>query len=216
MDKESRKKLITSDEVYDKLIAQPDIGDLKGIRLSKHFNAFEFFYSREFEKITISPDTLLRSVQFVLAQNLAKTHLEKLRKLARTIDKHAIILVTSGCRNWEVHEALRIKQKSDPRIVSDHSYIYPYWPLGVGAVDFQVPGFTKDQYQSLLRLYLKRTYFNTFGQVIFYDLHSYQFVHLSNPRSILGLPGRVISRLESAKALRYDGVRFESFKCGGG
>jgi hypothetical protein len=190
------------------------IRELKEISLTDHFNALEFFYSREFKAITISDDSLLRSVQFLLAQNLAKTFLEFIRKLANHFKPGSVIRVTSGCRNLEVHTKLRLKQGRDPAIVSDHSYMYPYFPLGVGAVDFQIPGASGDVYESVLRAFLSSYDPKNFGQLIYYDLPKLKYVHLSNPRSILGLPGAVITRVDASKVLRYNGRRFDSLEFG--
>jgi len=206
--------IISSDDIKNKLVNVNTISELKDIQLTEHFNAFEFFYSKEFEEITLSGDTLHKSVQFLLAQNLCKTHLERIRSMAQFLTEGSVVLVTSGCRNVEVHEALRLKQGMDPRIVSDHSYMFPYWPLGVGAVDFQIPGFNELKYELLVERFLSTTYLNTFGQMIYYDLPKVKFIHLSNPRTILGVVGQVITRVDSAKALRYDGKRFVSLEGG--
>jgi hypothetical protein len=189
-----------------------DKDSLRMLKLSDHFNALEFFYSRQYKVFTVAEDTLLRSVQFCLAQNLAKTFLELIRAIANTFVPNTIIRVTSGCRNLEVHESVRLAEGRDPRIVSDHSYMYPYFPLGVGAVDFQIPGFSGEWYERTLRAFLEAKDPLNFGQLIYYDLPKVKWVHLSNPRSVLGLPGKVISRLDSAKVLRYNGKRFDSLE----
>jgi len=206
--------IISADDIQNKLDSTSTISDLKQIKLTEHFNAYEFFYSQEFKEITLSGDTLHRSVQFLLAQNLCKTHLERIRALAQFLTEGSVIRVTSGCRNENVHVGLRLKNGMDPRIVSDHSYMYPYWPLGVGAVDFQIPGFDTQKYELLVERFLSETYLNTFGQLIYYALPKVNFIHLSNPRSILGVVGQVITRVDTAKALRYDGKRFVSLKGG--
>jgi hypothetical protein len=190
------------------------LADLRAISLSDHFNALEFFYSREFEEITISEDPLLRSVQFLLAQNLAKTFLEVIRSIANHFLPGAVIRVTSGCRTYGVHLKLRAKQKMDPKIVSDHSYMYPYFPLGVGAVDFQIPNATGFEYENILRAFLAVKDPVNFGQLIYYDMPKLKFVHLSNPRTILGLPGRIITRVDASKVLRSDGRKFDSLEFG--
>jgi len=209
-----KNTIISVDDIKHASAGFTPIAELKAINLTEHFNAYEFFYSKEFEQVTLSGDTLHKSVQFLLAQNLCKTHLERVRALAQFLTEGSVVLVTSGCRNVEVHEALRLKQGMDPRIVSDHSYMYPYWPLGVGAVDFQIPGFDTQKYDLLVERFLSETYLNTFGQLIYYNLPKLNFIHLSNPRSILGVVGQVISRVDSAKALRYDGKRFVSLEGG--
>ena len=173
-----------------KYLKEPTKAELKQVKLSPHFTAFEIFYSNTCSHITLSRQYSLQKVQLWLAQRLCNEILEIIR--AR-VGKP--IIITGGARDEVVYKRL-LANSIKPSPTSDHFFM-SYWSLGVGAIDF-----TADTDLERLFHWIKDTFdYNSFGQVIWYPDHN--FIHISNPKTLLGKIGRLVEIPPSRKVLIY-------------
>lgn len=188
---------------------------LKMIQLSEHFTASEIFYSNQYGIITISENPTLRRVQLRLATQLCNNVLEPIRRRATVLQKNSKMIISGGARNIITHEAMKRFNPILPSQTSDHSFMNPYWSLGVGATDFYIPGFYIQAMEILFKWTVKNINPETYGQIIIYPETTHSFIHVSNPKSVLGKVGKAISIPEDRKRLVYiKGKGFRPFNGG--
>ena len=180
-----------------------DLKDLKSIELSGHFLASEIFYSRQYKVVTIANESPLHRVQLRLAIRLSHELLEPIRHQSNNMKKDSKIVISGGCRNAETHKAMIRYNPIPPSQTSDHSFLNHYWPIGVGATDFYIPGFFTQAMEILYKWVVKNIDPELYGQIIIYPESTHSFIHISNPKSVLGMVGAVIRIPEDKKRLIY-------------
>jgi hypothetical protein len=185
---------------------------LRTIRLSRHFKANEIFYSTGIGEPTISNRPKIQRVQLYLARTLCNNLLEPIREVANTLKNDSVISVLGGCRNTKSHEHMKKYNWTKPSETSDHSYINDYYALGVGAADFVVPHFTAGEMRWLFEEAIKIFDGKQYGQIIFYPTSPSKFIHISNPKAILGNAGKQIQIVEPKKRMIFTGDDYMTFK----
>jgi len=145
-------------------------------RLSTNFSVHEVFGDHE-------PTTF----QTFLARELAERCLEPIRALMQ-----CPIYVSDGFRSFERHKELDARGYQ-PYILTDHSFMDSWQPLGVGAVDIlklvrtrygnlQRRAFTEAEYDDITELLGVENPL-PYGQLIWYRKRGH--LHISNPRSLV-------------------------------
>jgi len=192
-----------------------DLKDLKSIDLSEHFRASEIFYSNQYKVVTIAEESPLHRVQLRLAIRLAHELLEPIRHQANNMGKDSKMIISGGARNAETHKAMERFNPIPPSQTSDHSFMNHYWPLGVGAIDWYIPGFFTQAMEVLYKWTIQNIDPELYGQIIIYPESTHSFIHISNPKSVLGMVGATIKIPEGRKQLVYTRSKgFEPFNGG--
>ena len=176
---------------------------LQAVKFSEHFRASEIFYSVRHNIVTLSENTKVQKAQFLLAKELCENLLEDIREIAQNRNWKATLYIIGGCRNKETHLKMYSTNWISPSITSDHSYMNDYYPLGVGAVDFIIPGFKKEEMKWLFEQIVEHFDSSQYGQVIFYPDSQSKFIHISNPKTILAKVGENAKLTEANKQLIY-------------
>jgi hypothetical protein len=177
---------------------------LQAIKLSEHFRASEIFYSVRHNIITLSENPKVQKIQFFLAESICQNLLEDIREIAVSRNYQSMIRILGGCRNKETHLKMYSTNWIAPSITSDHSYMNDYYSLGVGAVDFGIPIFKLKEMRWLFNQILEYFDGSQYGQVIFYPDSESKFIHISNPKSILGKVGEKIKIPDVSKKMIYE------------
>ena len=178
-----------------------NLKQLQSINLSEHFRASEIFYSRGSQIITLGENEKLQRIQFFLAERLCEELLEPIREIAVMKDREAYMDISGGCRNRQSHLNMYSTNWILPSTTSDHSFMNDYYPLGVGAVDFDISSFAgnetkmKNLFYDIIETFDGRQY----GQVIFYPDSNSKYIHISNPKIILKEVGELIEILPIKK-----------------
>jgi hypothetical protein len=176
---------------------------LQGIKLSEHFRANEIFYSIRHNLITLSNNAKIQKAQFLLAERLCQDLLEDIRDFSVRRDYKAKLYIIGGCRNKEVHQKMYSTNWIAPSINSDHSYLNDYYSLGVGAIDFIIPGFKKKEMEWLFNQIVDYFDSSQYGQVIFYPDSDSKFIHISNSKTILSKVGENAKLSKANKQLIF-------------
>jgi hypothetical protein len=185
---------------------------LKAIKLSEHFRASEIFWSNGIQESTLADNHKLQKIQLFLAEQLCLNILEPIREIAINEYPGMFIRILGGCRNRKSHLAMYSTNWIAPSETSDHSFMNDYYPLGVGAVDFVVSTFDFAKMKWLFGEIIHTFDSRQYGQVIFYPDSESKYIHISNPKTILGEVGKQIiidwsqKRLEFRKGA-YNGVK---------
>lgn len=144
-------------------------------RLSPHFSVAEVFDGHD-----ASPH------QVWLARRLAERVLEPIRKLMG-----CPLHITDGFRTLERQNDLKARGYKPYRL-TDHSFIEPWQPLGVGAVDIlklvrtrngnvSRMAFAEDEYDRIVEMFEPEEPL-PYGQLIWYRRRGH--IHVSNPRTL--------------------------------
>jgi len=171
---------------------------LKRIRLSKHFTAYELFYSKDFKEITISSNAKLRGIQLFLARTLCQNVLEPIREYF-----NKPIIITGPARNEVTYRKMLEENDIPPSKTSDHFFMNIY-PFTVGAADFFV---MDTDMEFVFRYMIKNLDPNVYGQIIYYPGHG--FIHVSNNRNVIGKIGDLVPHKK--RIMIYRNKRYEEY-----